>query len=92
MNKNSSLQEETTSVRNGSLLPPFNSNIYILLLILITLAFYGNTVLNEYALDDGLVINENKFTQNGLRGIPDILTKDAFFGALGPTVEVAGGR
>lgn len=93
MNKNISLQQESKPTRNGSfLLPPFSPNNYIYLLIVITLAFYGNTALNEYALDDGLVINDNKFTQNGVSGIPEILTKDTFHGALGPIVEVAGGR
>lgn len=93
MSKNSLIQQGAKSARNGSfLLPRFNPNIYIFLLLVITLALYGNTVLNEYALDDGLVINDNKFTQNGVSGIPDILTKDTFHGALGPTVEVAGGR
>jgi tetratricopeptide (TPR) repeat protein len=72
--------------------PTIQQRLYPFLLIIISTALYGNTIFNEYVLDDGLVITDNKLTQSGINGIPDILTKDTFFGALGPTVEVAGGR
>jgi hypothetical protein len=49
-----------------------------LLLAAIAVALYANTVGNGYALDDGIVIQSNRFVERGLAGIPDILTRDAF--------------
>lgn len=47
-----------------------------LALILAILAFsvYANTLRNDFALDDFLVISENHFVNKGISGIPDILT------------------
>lgn len=56
---------------------------------------YANTLSHGFVLDDGLVILENKFVQAGLKGIPDILSHDTFFGyaqAEGQEQVVAGGR
>lgn len=55
---------------------------------------YSNTLWNGYAIDDGIVITENKLTQKGFDGIKDILTHDAFYGCLGDnaTQLVQGGR
>lgn len=55
---------------------------------------YSNTLFNAYAIDDGIVITENKLTQKGFAGIKDILTHDAFYGCLGDqaTELVQGGR
>ena len=58
-------------------------------LTLFCFVFYGNTVLNDYAYDDAVVITENQFTQRGLAGIPEIFTYNTFRGSYGssPTVE-----
>lgn len=55
---------------------------------------YGNTLWNGYAIDDGIVITENKLTQKGFEGIKDIFTHDAFYGCLGEKASqlVEGGR
>jgi len=50
-----------------------------LLLAAISVALYANTVRNGYVLDDGIVIQSNRFVERGLAGIPDILTRDAFY-------------
>lgn len=50
---------------------------YILLAI-IGFVFYGNTLLNQYALDDNGVILGNTYVQNGISGIYDIMTNDAY--------------
>ena len=42
---------------------------------------YGNTIFNDYAYDDSVVITENKFTQKGIEGIPDIFTNNTFVGS-----------
>ena len=65
-----------------------------LLLFLFGALLYVNTIGNEYAVDDTLVITQNKFTQKGFDGIKEIFTTDAFegfFGERGKTL-VAGGR
>lgn len=54
--------------------------IQAIILILISFLFYANTIDNGYAVDDGLVIEQNKYTQKGFKGIPDILRYDSFKG------------
>jgi len=54
---------------------------------------YANSLLNQYTLDDRLMITENKFTKEGIHGIGDILTNDSFVGFFGRQKNlVAGGR
>src|ERR1017187_8512399 len=63
------------------------------LLLAIAMVVYGNSIFNNYALDDAMVITENAFTQKGISGIKDILTADTFFGFFKEnTNNVAGGR
>jgi protein O-mannosyl-transferase len=50
---------------------------YIILAV-IGLVFYGNTLLNGYALDDNGVILGNEYVQKGVSGIYDIMTNDAY--------------
>jgi tetratricopeptide (TPR) repeat protein len=53
---------------------------------------YGNTLKNLFALDDGLVLTDNKYVQSGLSGIPDILLHDSYHGAIGESGTLTGGR
>ncbi|MGD0712021.1 MAG: tetratricopeptide repeat protein [Bacteroidales bacterium] len=54
---------------------------------------YANSLFNQYALDDRLMITENSFTKKGFSGIKDILTTDSFVGFFGRQKNlVAGGR
>lgn len=63
------------------------------LIALLAVVLYGNTVVGTFVLDDGIVIVDNKFTQKGIAGIPEILRYDTFMGALGKDKQlVAGGR
>ncbi|HLX90428.1 MAG TPA: tetratricopeptide repeat protein [Puia sp.] len=62
---------------------------------MLSFALYINTIRNEYALDDGLVIIRNEYVQEGLGGISDILTKDAYdsyYRQLNNTNQLKGGR
>jgi len=59
---------------------------------LIAIALYANTIGNEFALDDGLVLNENSYVMRGIPGIPDILTHDSFHGSIGNSAYLSGGR
>ena len=52
--------------------------IHALLVGLLAIIFYMNTYSNEYALDDNLIIVKNEYVYEGLAGLGDIMTKDAF--------------
>ncbi|MCX6251307.1 MAG: hypothetical protein NTX61_11215 [Bacteroidetes bacterium] len=74
-------------------LMPFRNQL--LFLVILGAAFYGNTIGNEYAIDDTIVIQKNEFVQHGLNGIVDIFTKDSFAGYLHKYSEknqLSGGR
>lgn len=66
--------------------------IQYLALFLFAFALYGNTLQHDYALDDYIVITGNSFTKQGIKGIGDIFTHDAFVGAYGEALELSGGR
>ncbi|MBN2613216.1 MAG: tetratricopeptide repeat protein [Bacteroidales bacterium] len=54
---------------------------------------YSNTLNHQYALDDSMVITENRFTKKGLGGLKDIFTTDSFEGFFKQKKElVQGGR
>lgn len=64
-------------------------------LMIIAFAFYANSLLNQYALDDGIVIEKNLYVQNGISGIKDIMTHDAyasFYEQMGAGQQLSGGR
>lgn len=71
-------------------------NLWIQAIILFLLAFvlYGNTIGNEYVLDDKIVFTENNFVKKGFSGIWDILSHDSFLGHFGKNQEslLQGGR
>ena len=71
-----------------------NQNILIYIIIVaFTFILYGNTIPNEYALDDAIAITENQFTKDGFSGIKDIFTNESFTGFFGKKKNlVAGGR
>ncbi|MCL2290477.1 MAG: hypothetical protein FWC34_07225 [Bacteroidetes bacterium] len=52
-----------------------NRYVYLIIIIL-SFVLYGNTLKNDYAVDDSIVLTENAFTQNGISGIRDIFTYD----------------
>ncbi|NSW45720.1 MAG: hypothetical protein HPY79_07905 [Bacteroidales bacterium] len=63
------------------------------IVFLLTFVYYGNTVFNDYALDDAIVITQNDFTQKGIAGIPDIFKNELFTGFFKVKKDlVAGGR
>ena len=56
---------------------------------------YANTLFNGYTQDDAIVITDNMLTQQGFSGIPELLSKDTFYGFFkeeGKSRLVAGGR
>ena len=74
-------------------LPDRSVGFYALLLFGLAALLYLNTLGNRYALDDGMIITENTYTQQGFGGIGKLLTTDSFEGIFGPNVDIlAGGR
>ena len=84
---------------------PFYNNIlsgtqkaevwHIALIALLSLGLYFNTLFNDYAQDDAIVITENMFTKQGFKGISGILSNDTFYGFFqkkGKAKLVEGGR
>lgn len=69
---------------------------YLPQIIIATLTFiiYSNSLLNGYAIDDTMVLTDNKFTKRGIDGVKDIFTTDAFVGFFGERGSqlVSGGR
>lgn len=69
--------------------------IQTLILIITGFIFYSNSFFNEYALDDGIVIEKNEYVQMGFRGIPKILSTDAydsFYRQMNAKQQLSGGR
>jgi protein O-mannosyl-transferase len=66
-----------------------------ILLVVIGLICFGNTFYNEYALDDDVIIIKNQFVQQGVKGIPAIMSSDAlasFYNQYGGEQQLSGGR
>ena len=67
--------------------------IYSLVIVLSTVVLYFNTLKNDYALDDALVLNENQFVKQGVKGLKNIFKYDSFRGFFGTEKKlVQGGR
>ncbi len=75
---------------------PFLTHKTAMLIIgIVGFCFYIGSVNGEYALDDGIIIHQNDHVLKGVRGIKDILTKDAFesfYRRMCATDQLAGGR
>ncbi len=73
----------------------YNFKFQAFIIVLLAFICYINTVSNEYALDDTVVIVKNEYVLEGITGISDILTKDAYYSyyrQLGTTNQLSGGR
>ncbi len=78
-------------------LPAFfqNTRLHSLLIFIFAICLYANTLKNQWALDDAIVITDNMFTQKGAAGIADLFSKDTFYGFFkeeGKAALVSGGR
>ncbi len=73
----------------------YDISFHKILIGVFAFVLYANTLGHGFVLDDGIVITENKFVKDGLKGIPDLLSKDSFYGFFkkeGKEKLVAGGR
>ena len=66
--------------------------LHCIFLFILGFTIYSNSLTNGYVLDDTLFITGNSYTQQGLVGIKDIWTHDAFVGAHGREFDLEGGR
>jgi hypothetical protein len=69
--------------------------IAMIVIGIIGFVFYITSINGEYALDDGIIIHQNDHVIKGLRGVKDIMTKDAyesFYRRMCATDQLAGGR
>ena len=67
--------------------------IRLLILVLAIVVAYADTLTLHYASDDRMLIYENDYTLKGFKGIPEVMTEDAFTGFFGDSKTlVAGGR
>ncbi len=65
------------------------------IVFLVSFVFYAGSLSNEYALDDGIVMEKNEYVHKGFGGIKEIMTKDAyssFFKQMGSKGQLSGGR
>ncbi|MEO6883668.1 MAG: tetratricopeptide repeat protein [Bacteroidia bacterium] len=78
-----------------SLIPLKSFRSKAIFIALIGFIFYANSLWNQYALDDGIVITKNDYVQQGFKGIGKILTTDAydsFYRQMNGKQELSGGR
>lgn len=67
---------QTTNITNNNGLINFlTPNLGYLLLLVTCLVFYGNTIFNEYSLDD-YIVRDNYYVNQGLSGIYGIFTSN----------------
>jgi Tfp pilus assembly protein PilF len=66
--------------------------VQILFIVVIACIFYGNSVYNDFASDDGEFYYANQFVQKGVAGIPDLFTKESMYGYYAHASIVSGGR
>ncbi|HTF04935.1 MAG TPA: tetratricopeptide repeat protein [Bacteroidia bacterium] len=67
-------------VRSGPKTGFFRRNRFAVVLFSLVFLVYGNSIFNGYALDDEFyTAGANKFTQKGLKGIPEIFRSRTFY-------------
>ena len=87
--------QNTTSINKKQGIISFNFKVQSILIVLISFTFYFNSLFNQYAFDDDIVILKNEYVQRGIKGIPKILSGDvyeSFYKQMGAKQELSGGR
>ena len=79
-------------MKNGSLPNFLSLRVQLIALTLLCILLYANTLQNKFALDDIVVLSQNKYVKKGPSGIHNLLTKDSFYGHYGQAAHLAGGR
>ena len=84
--------QPTDTVVNNSL--KFPTWLPYVIIAAFAFAIYSNTLWNRYAIDDTIVVTDNKYTKKGFGGLKEHFTHDmfeGFFGERGAKL-VSGGR
>ncbi len=74
---------------------PFSFSIKLIIVALLSFVLYVDTLGNKYCLDDGIVIEKNRYVQQGFSGIGDIMTTDAYdsyYKEMNAGQQLSGGR
>lgn len=68
--------------------------VRVLWLAVLGVALYVQTLAFDYALDDGLVLTDNPIVLKGFAGLPELFSKDTFYGVFGEKTPrlLPGGR
>lgn len=85
----------TPVLKPFELFPFTNPKAPYIVLGLLAFVFYINTIYNEFALDDGIVIHKNEYVMEGISGIDSIMSRDAyhsFYKQMNAKAQLAGGR
>ncbi len=95
--KQTAKKQATPKKQKAGTFPDFflNEKIMALVIFLLSILPYLNTINHDFAQDDGIVLSENVYTQDGVGGISGILGYDTFYGFFqeaGKDNLVAGGR
>jgi len=86
-------KKDSTATESKSSIP--SKRIVSALLMVFCFLLYGNTLFHDYTQDDAIVITDNMYTKEGIKGIPGILKYDTFKGFFkveGKDKLVSGGR
>jgi len=73
----------------------YDQKTKLLIIFILAIAIYANSIANDYALDDSIVITENMFTEKGFAGVGDHFRNELFYGFFKDASKanlVAGGR
>ncbi len=98
MSKNKVKNKAQKSIKipfNYVLFPFKNGKQPYIVLALVGLILYFNTIYNEFALDDGIIIHKNEYVMEGVSGIDSIMSRDAyhsFYKQMNAKDQLAGGR
>jgi len=74
---------------------PFSFKARLIILAILSFILYADTLGNQYAFDDTLVIKENQYVQKGFSGIGKIMTTDAYdsyYKTMNAGYVLSGGR
>lgn len=74
---------------------PFTYKTKLIILAVLSFVMYADTLYNTYCLDDGIVIEKNRYVQQGFSGIGKIMTTDAYdsyYKEMNAGQQLSGGR
>jgi len=58
----------------------FSTKYQLIILLILAVGVNINTLFNQYAVDDVVVMTENTLVEKGIKGIPEILSTELFYG------------